>query len=138
MPERHSLSWPQTTWRWQTNRQPKSKRRVAKFQNVEPWQARACKSKTPPRCGALPFARVYPRWGYVPSTRHAKGVRFGPAFPSNPLAARHHALLDHLVGECEQRRRHFQTQRFRGLEIDDQFVARGSLHWKVHRLLTVQ
>ena len=29
MPERHCLSWPPTTWRWQGNRQPKSKKRAA-------------------------------------------------------------------------------------------------------------
>src|SRR5262245_66183347 len=46
--------------------------------------------------------------------------------------------FDYLVGDREQRRRHFQTQRFRGLEIDDQFVTRRCLYWQVRRLLTVQ
>jgi hypothetical protein len=35
--------------------------------------------------------------------------------------------FDHLVGCCEERLRHFQTQRLRGLEIDRQFEL-GRLH----------
>jgi hypothetical protein len=32
------------------------------------------------------------------------------------------SLFDHLIGSCEQRRRHGETERVRGLEIDSQFV----------------
>jgi hypothetical protein len=39
-----------------------------------------------------------------------------------------HALFDHLVGEGEQRRWRFKAKRFRGLEIDDEFVLRRCLH----------
>ena len=45
------------------------------------------------------------------------------------LSQQHSCSFDHLVGDPEQQWRHFQSQRFGGLEIDDQFVARRSLHW---------
>jgi hypothetical protein len=45
-------------------------------------------------------------------------------------------LLDHLVGNCEERRRHVQTERPRGLEIDDQFEFGRLFDWKIARLFT--
>jgi hypothetical protein len=45
-----------------------------------------------------------------------------------------HALLDHLVRPQEERLRDRQPERFRGLEVDDQFELRGLLDGKVSGL----
>ena len=34
----------------------------------------------------------------------------------------------------EQRRRYFEAERFRGLEVDSQFVFCRCLHWQIGRL----
>jgi hypothetical protein len=39
---------------------------------------------------------------------------------THPLQQRT-SLFDHLVGECEQRRRHVEAKRPCGIEVDDQF-----------------
>ena len=41
------------------------------------------------------------------------------------------ASLDHLVGACEQRRRHVEAKRPGGLEIDYQLDFGGLLHRKI-------
>ena len=46
--------------------------------------------------------------------------------------------FDHLIGSCEQRRRHCETKRLRGLEIDRQFVFGRCLHRQVGRLLAFE
>jgi hypothetical protein len=48
------------------------------------------------------------------------------------------SLFDHLVGAGEQRRRHFEAERFGGFEIDGQVDFRGLLHGKVGWLLTLK
>jgi len=40
-------------------------------------------------------------------------------------------LFDHLVGAAEQRRRHIEAERLRGLEIDHQLVFRRRLHRQI-------
>jgi hypothetical protein len=47
-------------------------------------------------------------------------------------------LFDHVVGAGEQRRRHVETDRLGGLEIDHQLVPDRRLHRKVGRLLALE
>jgi hypothetical protein len=43
-------------------------------------------------------------------------------------------LLDHLVGAGEQRRRHFEAERFCGCEINNEIELSWLLDWDVTRL----
>jgi hypothetical protein len=45
-------------------------------------------------------------------------------------------LFDYPIGAAEQRNRESETERLRGLEIDDQFNFRGLLHRQVGRPFT--
>ena len=47
-------------------------------------------------------------------------------------------LFDHFIGPCEQQRRHGETKRLRGLEIDRQFVLGRCQHRQVGRLLAFE
>src|SRR5437899_5427074 len=45
--------------------------------------------------------------------------------------------LDHLVGAREQRWRHVEAERLRGLEVDHQLVFSGRLHRQIGRLFAL-
>src|SRR5262245_21031864 len=46
--------------------------------------------------------------------------------------------LDHFVGELLHLRRHIESERFRGLEVDDQFELRDLLHRQIGRLFSLE
>src|SRR5262249_57187824 len=72
-----------------------------------------------------------PRADIVAAFRH---VRFVPEVAVS-TRSKTVALFDHLVGAGEQRRRHFEAERFGGLEIDNQLEFVRLLHRQVGRLL---
>ena len=47
-------------------------------------------------------------------------------------------LFDHLVGECEEGRRHREAERLGSLEIDDQLVLSRGLHRQIAGLLPLE
>jgi hypothetical protein len=48
------------------------------------------------------------------------------------------SLFDDLIGAGEQRRRDFEAERFRRLEIDDKLIFRRRLHREVSWLLALE
>src|SRR5260370_10749876 len=49
-----------------------------------------------------------------------------------------HRLFNHLVGAAEQRQRHCDAERLRGLEVDGEFVLGRRLYREVRRLLALE
>jgi hypothetical protein len=49
-----------------------------------------------------------------------------------------HSLFDHLIGAGQQRGRHCQSERFRGLHIDGQLIFGRHLNRQVGRLLALE
>src|SRR6266550_1956296 len=75
-------------------------------------------------------------------------VQQGVAYPGTPVALANViggapvdpkvALIDHLVGDREQRRRHVEAEGSCGLEVDEQFEPGRKLHRQVAGLLTFE
>src|SRR4051794_11965059 len=58
--------------------------------------------------------------------------------PTRPHFLQTPFLFDYHVGTREQRRRKFEAQRLRGLEIDRQLVLGWRLHRQIGRLLALE
>src|SRR5262245_53638955 len=69
--------------------------------------------------------------GPASETRHNNG-------PEQLQQGGERKLLNHLVGDGEQRRRHREPKRLGGLKIDHQLVLGRGLHGKIGRLLSLE
>src|SRR5262245_54525563 len=84
--------------------------------------------RSTPRCGPAPALR--PTFGCVPTTALSMGnkVRGQKGWNS----------LNQLISPCDEERRHFEANRFCGLEIDHQLELRRLLHREVGGLGALQ
>src|SRR5437870_3333660 len=87
---------------------------------------------------------VYASWPLSPvATQHSLPSRSYPLLGPDlhrldRTSLRLAHLLDHLVGARKQRRRNFDANRPRGLEIDHQLILGRRLHRQVGRLLALE
>src|SRR6266404_3038017 len=70
------------------------------------------------------------------SSRTSRHVRFAPNCDMQLNSI--HWLFDYVVGAAEQRRRHGEAERFRGLEVDHQFELFRGLNWQLARLRALE
>ena len=137
----------------QSRRREKRSRRLPTVRQVfvSPAQPRSSVSSRRPHNGHSPLAKIlgirsrHPCWRCrtereLPSTStarapHAQLGRDGGAGAerSNQGARAAAILFNHLVGAGEKRWRHYDAERVRGLEVDDQLVIGGLFKGKVLR-----
>src|ERR1039458_8443226 len=103
-------------------------------------------------CAFSAHARFHTAWVKLGSGRARTGCPFHPQEPTSSERAAmsvwcQHAtyapqqvvaLLNHLIGAAEQRRRDGETERLRSFEVDYQLDFGGLLDWQVRWLLALE
>jgi hypothetical protein len=69
--------------------------------------------------------------------RQSRPIQFLIGCTIEPASTRA-ASFDHLIGAGEQRSRHFEAKRLRGLQVDDHFELRRLLNGKIRRISALQ